>query len=237
MAIKDDVIRIGVADDDLSVCQLFSNYINTLEKCKVILEATSGVQLIKLLETTPGIDMVILDIQMPLMSGYETANYIRKKYPAIKIIFFSVSRTDAALHLMVVNGGHGLISKRKDKAEIKTAIHSVMKGEYYYPINNEVLKISSNGAKTNKLWQNGIGDAELSFLRYCASEMPYKEIAGIMKMEERQFEHLRETMFKKLDVKTRTVLVLKAIDCGLIALPASPTDVEIEGYYELLKSA
>jgi two-component system, NarL family, invasion response regulator UvrY len=234
MPSTNDIIRIGVADDDLSVCQLLSDYINTLDKCKVVIQSASGVELLKQLKKNIEIDLAILDISMPLMSGYETANYLRSHYPLTKIIFYSVSKNDLAIQLMVTHGGHGLIGKGKEKAEIKNAILAVMRGEYYFPFNGELVHISQNSE--GRLLRKGISPEEITFLKYCATEMPYKEIAMKMKIEDRQLEHMRETLCKKMAVKTRTALVLKAVDCGIVSLPDPIPNTEIEEYFQLLKS-
>jgi DNA-binding NarL/FixJ family response regulator len=214
-AIK-DLVRIAVADDNLSVLQLFSNHINTLDNCKVIVQAGNGAELLQALKEKPGIDLVILDIMMPALNGYETATIIRKSYPGMRILFYSVCKTDLAMHLMALSGGHGLIQKGGSTDEAKKAIKSVMKGKYYFPALADDIDINGTlFAKLNGGRTKLITTAEVNFIRLCVSEMPYKEMAGLLNITGRQLEHLRETIFKKLHVKSRVGLVLKALDSGL----------------------
>ena len=219
MAAIKDLIRIAVADDDLSVLQLFCNHINTLEKCKVVLQAGNGAELLKTLKEKPDVDLVILDIMMPVMGGYETANIIRQQYPDMRILFYSVAKSELALQLMARYGGHGLIQKGVGADEARKAIKSVMKNKYYFPALAEDIEINRNlNGKVNGNSLKDISDNEMIFMRLCASEMTYKEVADKMNMEKRQLEHLRETVFRKMEVKCRVGLVLRAMESGLVIM-------------------
>lgn len=219
MPVVKDLIRIAVADDELGILQLFCNHINTLEKCKVVLQAENGLELINALKENPSVDLVILDVMMPLLDGYETAKIIRQTYPHIRVLFYSVCKTELALHLMAASGGHGLIRKGAGGDEAKKAIKSVMKGKYYFPALTEEIEINGAPLKINGNGFANIGQVEINFMRHCASEMAYKEIAGELNISERQLEYLRDTIFKKMEVKSRTGLVLKALESGLILRP------------------
>ncbi|HEX4876911.1 MAG TPA: response regulator transcription factor [Chitinophagaceae bacterium] len=222
-AIK-DLIRIAVADDDLSVLQLFCNHINTLDKCKVVIQATNGIELLKAMKEKPEVDLVILDIKMPLVDGYEIAKYIRKSYPGIRVVFYSVFKSELAHQLMVVSGGHGLIEKSKSIEEAKKVIKTVIKGKYCFPALEEEIEI--NGEKNISMSRNSLVDitpAEINFMRLSVADLPYKQIAAELHISERQVEYMRDTMFKKLNVHSKVGLVIKALECGFVTLP--PADI------------
>ncbi len=213
------VIRIAVADDELSVCELFSNYVNTIDKCKVVIQAGDGTELLAALKQTPDIDLAILDVMMPLLGGYDTAMHIRETYPAIKILFYTSCKNDLALHLMAINGGHGLIQKGLGAGEAAKAIQTVMAGEYYFPAMGERIRMAKNRQEREAIVPvKTITKQEVGFIRLCASEMAYKAIADYLVLGTRQLEHLRETVFKKMSVKSRVALVIKGYESGLLTL-------------------
>jgi len=220
-AIK-DLIRIAVADDDLSVLQLFCNHINTLDKCKVVIQATNGMELLKAMKEKPEVDLVIMDIKMPLVDGYEIAKYIRKNYPEIRVLFYTVCKNELALSLMIASGGHGLIPKGMDIGEAKKVIQSVIKGKYSYPKVEEEIEINGK-AGINENVLKDITPIEVNFLRLSVADMPYKQIAGELHISERQVEYMRDKMFKKLNVHSKVGLVIKALECGFATLP--PADI------------
>lgn len=126
-------IRIAVVDDDVSVRELVSNHINGLDNCKVMIQAGEGQELLDKLKTNPKIDLIILDVIMYGMDGYTTAAIIRDTYKNMRIIFYSVCKTELALSRMAASGGHGLIKKGESAAKIIEAIRSVMSGVYFFP--------------------------------------------------------------------------------------------------------
>ena len=212
-----DLIKIAVVDDDLSVCQLASNHINTLEKCKVLIQATDGQEFLDKLKETPEIDLVILDIRMDGLDGYSTAEIIRSQYPEIRIVFYSVCKTELALFQMAVCGGHGLIRKGKSVEQFATAIKTVMGGNYFFPDMEERLAIPDGRfslEKRNKVF--GLSIVEIAFLKLAATEMPYKEIAAEMHLEIRQVEYIRECVFKRLHAKSRIGLTIIAYQSGIL---------------------
>ena len=79
-----ELVAIAVVDDDFSVCELVSRHINTLDKCKVVFKAVSGEQLLEKLKLNAEINIIILDIMMDGMNGYDVAKLVRKKYPDIR---------------------------------------------------------------------------------------------------------------------------------------------------------
>ncbi|MFZ1534925.1 MAG: response regulator, partial [Chitinophagaceae bacterium] len=95
------LVRIAMAEDDLSILQLVSKHIDTLENCKVVIKTAEGQELLDKLKENPGVEIVILDIVMDGLDGYNTAAILRKEYPEIKILFYSVCKTELALMRMV----------------------------------------------------------------------------------------------------------------------------------------
>src|SRR5687768_4921190 len=120
------IIKIAIAEDYEMFRELVSAHIDTIESCKVVIHAANGQELIEKIESKPA-DLVLLDISMPLMNGYDTATILQEKFPDIKILFCSMYNSELAVCRMIGCGGSGFIHKGASISELKRAIYDVMK--------------------------------------------------------------------------------------------------------------
>lgn len=213
------LVRIAVVDDDTAACKYVSNHINTLENCKVMMLASEGQEFLDKLNANPQIDLVILDIMMDGLDGYATAEIIRAKYQDMRILFYSMCKTELALARMAASGGHGLIKKWGGTLKITEAIKAVMSGCYFFPDMEEMMTIGDgnfSGEKYLKLV--GLTSLEIGFLKLVGTEKTYKEIADYLQIEPRQVDYIREGLFKRLNVKSRVGMAIMAYQSGILPL-------------------
>jgi len=204
----DGLVRIAYAEDDLSILQLVSRHIDSFENCKVVIKVTDGQSLLDKLKENPAIDLALLDVMMDGLDGYIIAAEIKKNYPSIRILFYSQLKTELALTQMICCGGHGLVRKGISLENLKKGIRTVMKGRYFFTdCNGDVLQYAEPVQQ--------LTDTEISFLKYAASDLTYKQIACKMKKTERQVDYLRETLFKKCNVQSRVGLILYTVQSGI----------------------
>lgn len=217
-----DLIRLAVADDDTGICELLCNHINTLENCKVVIQASGGKELLDKLKAKPNIDIVILDIMMDEMDGYTAAGIIRKEYPAMRILFYSMCKNEIALSMMIASGGHGLIKKGESCSQVQQAIRTVMEGYYFFPGTGKRTLVSGDDYKKGKENTKSIlSQEEATFLRLVGTNMTYDEIAARMKVKHRQIDYIRENLFKRLKAKSRPELAILAFKGGLFPIKNS----------------
>jgi len=212
-----DLIRLAVADDDVGVCELLCNHINTLENCKVLIQAANGKELLDKLKTKPNIDIAILDIMMEEMDGYMAAMKIREKYPGMLILFYSMCKNEIAQAMMIASGGHGLIKKGESCLQIQKAIRAVIDGYYFFPgigKRSIIGKDDFPGTKAKNLFT--LSPAEVSFLRLIGTNKTYVEIADHLQINLRQVDYIRENLFRQLAVKSRTELAIVAYKGGFL---------------------
>lgn len=210
-------IRIAVAEDDISVRELVCNHINTLENCKVLIQAGDGQELLDKLKSKPGIDLVILDIIMDGLDGYDTAAFIKATYKDMRILFYSVCKTELALARMAASGGHGLIRKSESSSQFAAAIKKVMGGYYFFPDMEEKMAIvEANFSQVKNNNSTGLSSSEIEFLKLAGTEKTYKKIADILKINIRQVDYFREGLFKRFHVKNRVGLAILAYQSGII---------------------
>ncbi|HQE11552.1 MAG TPA: response regulator transcription factor [Flavipsychrobacter sp.] len=206
-------IRIAMADDHALLRKSLATVINSMEEFEVIISVDNGKLLLEALKTTNMLPQVcILDINMPEMNGYETARELFNSYPEIKIIALSMYDNEQNVIQMIRNGATGYLLKDADPEELRRAILDVVTYGFY----------QSNLTKGKLLrtvpHEDELSENELNFLKLCCSELSYKEIAEKMFKSPRTIDGYRDSLFSKLDVTSRTGLVLYAIKTGIVPI-------------------
>jgi DNA-binding NarL/FixJ family response regulator len=186
----------------------------------VLFEADNGEDFISKLEKNGEPDVVLLDINMPKKDGYDTALWLKQNYPLVKILALSMYDDESAIIRMLKNGARGYILKDTEPAELRSAIEALLtKGFYYSEMVTGRLIHSINTmdeAPSKNLY--GLNEREIEFLKLASTEMTYKEIAEKMFLSPRTIDGYRDSLFEKLNVKSRVGLVLFAIKNGVVSV-------------------
>lgn len=213
---------VVLVDDHVLLRNGLATLIRSFGEYSVLFEAGNGNDFIRQLKPRTLPDIVLLDINMPDMDGYETALWLRRHHPEIKILALSMYDTDNSIIRMLKNGVKGYILKDSDPSELKIALESVIhKGFYYSEMVTGKLIHTINTLDVPDHQVRHVltlNDRELEFLKLVCSECTYKEIAEQMYLSPRTIDGYRDTLFEKLNVKTRVGLVLYAIRNGIVAL-------------------
>lgn len=186
----------------------------------VLFEADNGKDFIAKLDTKQLPDIVLLDINMPEMNGYETAQWIKTNHPDIKVLALSMYDNETSIIRMLKCGARGYILKDSEPAELRAAINAVMEKGFYYSdlvsgkLMHAINKMDDEGEGLKSLVP--LNDRETDFLKYACTEMTYKEIADKMFVSPRTIDGYRDGLFEKLHVKTRVGLVMYAIRNGIV---------------------
>jgi DNA-binding NarL/FixJ family response regulator len=215
------VTQIAVVDDHALLRNGLATLINAFEGYRVTIEADNGKDFIAQLETHDNPDIVLLDISMPEMDGFETAAWIKKNRPATKMMILSMRDDEEAIIRMVKAGAGGYILKDSKPAVFKLALDEIRDKGYYMNdlLSNKVLSYVK-GEEENKEAAiiAKLSEKELKFLALACSEKTYKEIAFEMNLSPRTVEGYRDDLFEKLGVISRVGLVTFAIKHGLYKL-------------------
>jgi DNA-binding NarL/FixJ family response regulator len=197
-------------------------FIQCFPICKGVTDAANGKEFIDGLDKKNLPDIVLLDIGMPEMDGYETATWITKHYPDIKILALSTMDMETAIIKMIKCGAKGYILKDADPEELKAALNDIMTKGFYYNdlVSRKVVQslhlLVDDNSSVNTIMK--LTDREIEFIKHACSEKSYKQIAGEMFASESAVDGLREMLFKKFGVTTRVGLVLYAIKNGIVKL-------------------
>ena len=209
--------KIALVDDHKLFRDGLMEIINGFNEFEVILEAGDGKEFISKLNLQNLPDIVLLDINMKGMDGYQTAEWLKTNHPAIKVLALSMHDNEAAVIRMLRNGVKGYLLKDIKKQELHNALSFLaLKGYYYSEVltGNLIHAINNLDAPndTNKLKEIvALNPRELEFLKLACSELTYKEIAEKMCLSSHTIEGYRDHLFTKLQIKSRVGLVLYAI--------------------------
>lgn len=203
-----DKILIAIVDDHTLFRNGVAGLMGEFEELQVIFEAANGQQLQQLLPKHGLPQVVLMDINMPVMDGYETTCWLKENYPQIRVLALSMFEDDKAVIRMIKCGASGYVLKESKPRELLEAIKTIhAKGVYI----NELVSGKLIRSVTGEEDQPDFTKKELEFLKLCCSELTYKEIADKMFVSPRTVDNYREALFQKLNLKSRTGLVLYAI--------------------------
>lgn len=207
---------IVIVDDHILIAKAISSIIDQFPRYRVLYECENGKVLQERLHLSGHIpDIVLLDVSMPEMDGFETADWLFKNYPAVLIMALTMQGDDKTLLRMIKCGARGYIQKNVHPAELERALDSLTARGYYYSDWAASRIFQSLSPDDENPVNNLLSNREKEFLRYTCTELTYKEIAEKMVCSPRTVESYRDTLFEKLGVKTRVALALYAVKIGL----------------------
>lgn len=215
-----DQINILIADDHPAVRYGIRSIIQLDSRLNVIGEAANGAEVLKIVSEKP-VDLVLLDLNMPGKNGMETTRRLRRKYPAIKVLAFSIYDEQHKVLSMLKAGADGYLLKAADSNEVVKAIHAVMKGEQY--ISKEIADkviydvVSGNMPASNEEPAESVALSrrEEEILSLLANDTSYLEIAKKLNISKRTVDTHRYNISKKLGIKSMAGLIRYAINHNL----------------------
>ena len=219
MNTHEKTIKVALADDHILLRDALASLINTFENCKVIFTASNGQEVITQIENKQIPDVIILDLNMPLMDGYETSGWLHQHYPKIYTLMLTMYDTDLTLIRLLQAGVKGFLKKDIHPDELKFAIRSVVESGYYYTytVTGKLVNLFRNTLEDMASKRPLLDENEIKFLRLSCSERTYKQIAEEMNLSPRNVDALRDQLFMRLDLKSRVGLAMFAIKHGLIS--------------------
>lgn len=207
--------KLLMVDDHILLRDALVRLINNFDEFTVIAAAGNGEEVLQLMENGCKPDIVLMDLNMPKMDGYETAKWLTVHHPEIKIVILTMYDSEIALIRLLKAGVHGFLKKDIHPAELKTTLLTVASGEYCYS-NHTTVKIASLFRKQTTLDKLILNETEIEFLKLASTDMTYKEIAHAMHMTPRHIDSYRDSLFTKLEVKSRVGLAIYAVKNGIV---------------------
>lgn len=221
MGIQQNVkTKVALVDDHVLLRNGLANHIRSLDGYDVLFEAENGVSFIKKLAVAALPDIVLMDINMTEMDGYETTQWLKKHHPEIKVLALSMYDNEQSIIRMLKCGAKGYILKDIEPPEFKAALDAlVLKGFYYSEMVTGKLIHAVNSQDEMRQKSKSLmtfNEREIEFLKLVCTEKTYKEIADDMNLSPRTIDGYRDALFEKLNAKTRVGLVMYAIRNGIV---------------------
>ena len=207
-------LNIYIADDHTFVRKGMTRLLKTFSRVGEVAEASDGKELIALVKRTAP-DVVLLDLEMPIMGGSETAKYMVDHFPNVKIIVLTMHTEEFfVLNLMEI-GVHGFLSKNAEPEEVERAIYSVIEKDFYRNdiVNNAMLNGIKRTSGVNKL-----SSREMEILLLICQEFTPTEISDRLQISEKTFFNHRSHILEKIDGRSNVSIVKYAYQHGHIDL-------------------
>ena len=216
------VIKVAIADDHALFRAGVKTFLSSRSDIQMVAEAENGMQLLNLLKHIQP-DVVLLDIQMPIMDGLTTLPEIKKLYPDIKVIMLSMHNDHSMISRMMEIGANSYLTKESDSETIYDAIRTCHEQEFFF--NELTNKALLNGLRTKRHVEASmpqdvqLNDKEITILKLMCEEKSTKEIADIVDLSPRTVEAIRDKLKTKTGVKSMAGLVMYAVKAGIVEQP------------------
>jgi DNA-binding NarL/FixJ family response regulator len=207
---------IGIVDDHVLFAKSLGLMLNSFNDYDVIIEAQNGKDLQEKLakqKQTPSI--LLIDVNMPVMNGVETAKWISLHHPQVKLVALSMNDENKIIIDMIRAGCCAYLLKETHPDELEKALQEINTKGYY---NGDASNISFRRQQHTEKEVVTINEKEKLFLKHACTDLTYKQIASLMNLSERTIDGYREALFGKLKVQSRVGLAMEAIRKGFVAL-------------------
>jgi Response regulator containing a CheY-like receiver domain and an HTH DNA-binding domain len=201
-------IKVVVVDDH----QLFIDGIKAILKkdlgIEVIGQANNGFELLKLLERGIKVDVIMIDIRMPVMDGIMTTRVLKKEYPDIAVLVLSMYNQEEDLQEMISAGARGYLVKNASKAEMVEAVHAVYNKKEFV---SAELKSEHNAPTREYLTKIKLTRREKEILNLVAKGRTSLQIANTLTISKMTVDTHRKNIHKKLGISSNAGLVRYAL--------------------------
>lgn len=202
---------VVIVDDHTLLSQAIQAMVDTFPKFKVLYTCKNGQELIEKFTNSPKHipDVVLMDINMPIMNGIETTEWITKNYAEVNVMALSVEDDDNTVLKMLKAGAIGYLLKDTEKSVLEKALIEIAENGFYHTKNVTNLLMKSISGTIDK--QVVLKEREITFLKLACTELTYKEIADKMCLSPKTIDGYRNALFTQLNVKNRVGLVMYAV--------------------------
>jgi DNA-binding NarL/FixJ family response regulator len=212
-------IKVAIADDHVLFRAGVKTALSMHKDIRMIAEADNGMQLLNLLKHLKP-DVILLDIQMPIMDGITTLPEIKKLYPEVKVIMLTMHNDHSMISKLMELGANAYLTKNSDSEVIYEAVRTVHEQEYFF--NQLTNKALIDGLRLKRQAEAALPmdakltDKEITILKMMCEEKSTKEIADLVDLSPRTVEAIRDKLKTKTGAKSMAGLVMYAVKSGII---------------------
>jgi len=211
--------KVLIADDHQLIIDGVKALLAGQEAIEVVGEAHDGEEVLRFVNRI-GIDLIIMDVEMPTMDGIQTCRLLAEKYPEIKVLILTQHNDADFIRNLAASGAQGYILKNTGKTELINAIDDIMNGQTHYgrDVVNALVTGIRNPKKIIKKEELApdLTSRELEVLRLIAQEYTAHEIANRLFISQHTVDTHRKNLLSKVGVKNTAGLVRHAVKSGLV---------------------
>lgn len=205
-------VRIIVADDHRMVRKAWELLLTERDDYRVVGQAANGAEVLQVLQETRA-DVVLMDLDMPVMNGIEATDRIRNCYPWIKVIALTMQKESAYIKRFFAAGANGFLTKNASEDELIDAVQQVLAGKRY--LSKEVSDVLSSSllapaADSSNQAFGGLSEREVEIVKLIAAGNTTSQIADKLCVSIKTVESHRRNIFKKLQVKNVAQMISKS---------------------------
>ena len=196
-------MKLGIAEDNRMAREAVLSKLQPYTEVKVAVLAAHGRELLTALEETP-VDLVLMDIEMPLMNGIEATRELKTRYPQIKVVMLTTFDDDEKLFDSILAGASGYLLKDEPGEELYKALKDTLNGgaSMSASIALKTLSFIRESAKVSPE-PCILTDRELEILHGLKSGQGYKQVAAALTISEGTVRKHVENIYRKLEVNNK----------------------------------
>ena len=214
-------IRIAVVDDHEMFRKGIINILEDVPEFSVMLEAPNGQAFLDRMESAD-VDVILLDLEMPILDGMETCKLARERHPELKILILTMHNTQHFMTHMMELGANGFLTKESGPEELEEAIRKVSSTGYYFSdaLSQAMLQhLEGEKRKKPRLdmeLSTDLSERETEVLQLICQELTTPEIAEKLYLSPRTIEGYRKQLLVKTGTRNTAGLVLWAVREGVV---------------------
>jgi two-component system, NarL family, invasion response regulator UvrY len=209
-------VQVALVDDHVMVRQSMADMIKRFPNVEVLFQADNGKQLIEFLKKHIIPDIILLDLDMPVMDGFEAGMWVHVHYPQIKLIIVTMRDDDNSIVRCMRFGAKSYLTKNSHASVLQEAIEKVVVEGVYMPADIN-LKLM-NGMVIQQGEPKKVSELkpfQREFLSYVCTDLSYAEIAQKLFVSSRTLDTWRAVLYKELKTNSRAGLAVYALQNGI----------------------
>lgn len=211
-------IKLAVVDDHALFRKGLIALLKEFPELEVTIEASNGEELLEQLKKKR-VDVILLDLQMPVMDGIETTERLQNKYLGTKIIIITSHNEEGFIHHLISKGANGFLLKDQDIEIVIDAIYGVIENDYFF--NDRVSRAMVKGLlDSNKIRPTfkevSLSEKEVIIIRLISQELTNKEIAEKLIVSVRTIDGHKERILQKTKAKNSIGIIMYAMRHNLL---------------------
>lgn len=216
-------MRIALADDSPAMLSGWRTHLEAVPGCQVVLQAENGQQLLEGLPAVLPVHIVLLDMRMPVMDGFETTRRLKERHTGVRVLASSCDEEDETILRAIHAGAHGFISKAARARDYALAVDHLMRTEYYHTDRVHQLLLKHPDGRTKQERARAQAYASITVREWEVMEAVIDEsepnseaIGGLLNMKKRTVETHCKNVCDALGCKTRLGAVVRLFRMGLL---------------------